>query len=260
MIKKTDICHINLSKGFRGGERQTELLIYHLSKENISQCALIRYDSPLKERLKTIPNLDIITIKKPYVFSLSKIRQCKILHAHETKAAQFSYISHIFYKKPYFITRRLDFIPKKNLFNKFMYTSAEKVFCISQSVKNSIEIVFPATRTQIIPSVHSNFNTTEKLETLKKRFKDYFVVGHIGALVIEHKGQDYILKAAENLKKMKNIKFVFVGNGKDKYFLESQAKKLRLNNVFFEGFRENIGDYLYIFDIFLYLQLFLFFL
>ncbi len=246
------ICHVNFAKGFRGGERQTELLINELAEKGIKQRVIVRDDSPLKERLKNTQNLNIVTISKPYSLNLGKVKGCSIVHAHETKAAQFAYLSWVVYKIPYFITRRVNFVPKDNFFNRQMYSKAQKVFAISTSVKKNLKTVFQNMEIEIIPSVHSNLKTTESLELLKQKYKDCFVVGHIGALVAKDKGQNYIIDVAEKLKNNKKLKFVFVGDGKDAVFLKLKTKKYSLENVVFEGFRDNIGDYLSLFDIFLF--------
>ena len=41
------VCHINLARGFRGGERQTELLIRELSARGVAQRLLARTGEPL---------------------------------------------------------------------------------------------------------------------------------------------------------------------------------------------------------------------
>jgi hypothetical protein len=45
------IMHVNLAKGFRGGERQTELLIRALAEQKVRQTLVCRTNSPLRDRL-----------------------------------------------------------------------------------------------------------------------------------------------------------------------------------------------------------------
>ena len=101
------ITHINFAKGFRGGERQTLLLIKELSKRGYIQKVLTRKESELAKRLEGIENLEIIKINKPYIFNVKAIKDSSILHAHETKAAQFAYFAHIIYDIPYIVTEEL---------------------------------------------------------------------------------------------------------------------------------------------------------
>ena len=102
------ITHINFAKGFRGGEQQTLLLVTELSKRGYTQTICTRIDSELAKRLQDVNNLTILKISKPYLFSLAKIKNSTIIHAHETKGAQFAYMANLIYKIPYIITRRVD--------------------------------------------------------------------------------------------------------------------------------------------------------
>ena len=55
------IMHVNLAKGFRGGERQTELLIKELATHGLKQYLVCRDNTPLREHLKAVSNLEFIT-------------------------------------------------------------------------------------------------------------------------------------------------------------------------------------------------------
>ena len=48
------IAHINFAKGYRGGERQTELLIKELSKFGYKQKVLLRKNSKLNSKLNDV--------------------------------------------------------------------------------------------------------------------------------------------------------------------------------------------------------------
>lgn len=52
--------HVNLAKGFRGGERQTELLIQALANSGLKQLLVCRSDSPLRTRLEGTTNLSFL--------------------------------------------------------------------------------------------------------------------------------------------------------------------------------------------------------
>ena len=130
MYKLQTIAHVNFAKGFRGGERQTLILLEELSKKGYVQTILTRKKSQLADRLRDIKNLKIIQISKPYILHLSKIKNISILHAHETKGAQFCYFANMFYDTPYIITRRVDNPIKNNLFNKKIYQRFTKSFNI----------------------------------------------------------------------------------------------------------------------------------
>ena len=51
------ITHVNLARGFRGGERQTELLIKTLAEHapnDIAQTLVCRRDSPMRQHLQSV--------------------------------------------------------------------------------------------------------------------------------------------------------------------------------------------------------------
>ena len=66
-----------------------------------------------------------------------------------------------------------------------------------------------------------------------------------------HKGQLDIIKLARQAKsKALDIGFVMVGSGRDELLLKKESKDLE--NVYFTGQVENIGDYLSVFDVFIF--------
>ena len=86
---------------------------------------------------------------------------------------------------------------------------------------------------------------------IKQRYKSKFLVGHAGALINRHKGQQYLLEAAALLQgKCPNIHFLLLGQGEDEQWLKRMAGDLK--NVEFCGFCENIGDYMAAFDLFVF--------
>lgn len=241
------ICHINLAKGFRGGERQTILLVNELARR-APQRLFVRRGSPMIDMASE--NVEVVEIIKPFFLHLPKLAACSAYHAHETKGAQLAFLAHLLFQKPYFITRRVPFIPSNNLFNRLLYRHATSIFTLSQAIDRAMHQGFKNIKTAIIPSAVTPLSTTPELIRLKKRFTNKFVVVQIGALVDEHKGQATLIEAARMIQQTDHpdIHFLFVGAGKDEAYLKKLADGLK--NVSFEGFQNNIGDYLGICDIF----------
>ena len=246
------ITHINFAKGFRGGERQTLLLIRELSKRGYNQKVLTRKNSELANRLKNIKNLEIIKIAKPYILSLSKIKGSSIIHAHETKGAQFAYFANLIYKIPYIITRRVDNPIKNNLLNKKIYNNSKYTIVLSNAIKNETSKISDNIKIKIIPSAYSKLEINkDESKKIKNRFKDKFLIGNIGELDNSHKGQYYLIEAMKMIaKKYPNIQLILLGKGKDEINYKNQAKDL--TNITFEGFVDNVGDYIECFDTFVY--------
>ena len=125
------ITHANFSKGFRGGERQTLLLIQELSNKGYTQRVVTRVNSELADKLEGIKNLTIHRLAKPYAIHISQVKDSSVIHAHEAKAAQFAYFANMFYKIPYIITRRVDNKIKNNIFNRSMYANTSYVVTVA---------------------------------------------------------------------------------------------------------------------------------
>lgn len=246
------IVHANFAKGFRGGERQTQLLIEELSKKDYVQKLLVRQGSELGHRCRAIKGLSIKEVTKPYILHIAETRGADLLHAHETKAAQFAYTCRLFLQVPYIITRRVDNRIKENFFNRLIYSNAHKTAVLSKAIQDEVLRVVPQASTTIIASAYSPLSLDkEKVMVLQKRFEGKFLVGNIGALDNTHKGQTYLIEAAKTLEKSHPaLHFILLGSGLDEAAYKKQAKGLR--NITFEGFVDNIGDYLSRFDLFVF--------
>ena len=64
LVNHTDpvLCHINIAQGYRGGERQTELLVRELASLRWRQRLVVRTGNPLAGRCAGIPQLEIVEV------------------------------------------------------------------------------------------------------------------------------------------------------------------------------------------------------
>lgn len=246
------ITHVNFAKGFRGGERQTQLLIEQLSLLGYKQKLIVRKNSELTKRCNNLKNLEIIEISKPYILHINKIKDSSIIHAHETKALQFTYFANLLKKTPYIVTRRVDNALKTNFLNRLMYTNAKLSVALSKAIEKEILRVAPKAKTNIIPSAFSDIEVNEKIaHEIKKRFDKKFLIGHVGALDDRHKGQSIIIDIAKKIETSHpKIHFLLVGGGCDEERFREMAKGL--TNITFEGFVNNVNDYIRCFDMFVF--------
>lgn len=75
------------------------------------------------------------------------------------------------------------------------------------------------------------------------------MVGHVGALDNDQKGQEFIIAVAREIESSHpEVQFALVGGGDDEAMLKARAAGL--SNVAFVGFVDNVGDYLESFDLF----------
>lgn len=251
MQKPKQLTHLNFAKGFRGGERQTYLLIEELAKRGYQQQIVTRKESELAKRLEDIPNLTIIKISKPYIFHLSKIKNVSLLHAHETKAAQVALFAHLLFQIPYIITRRVDIKIKENFFNRSIYEKSSCTIVLSNAIQKRVLNLSSTVKTKIIPSCATEFHyDVEMIKKIKVNYENKFIIGNIGALEYA-KGQQYLLEVAKKLQHTyPNIHVLFLGKGSQETEFRERAKAL--SNVTFVGFVDNVGDYIKSFDLFVF--------
>jgi len=246
------IAHLNFAKGFRGGERQTIILIEELAKRGHQQVLFTRVESELANRCDKIKNLKIIKLRKPYIISFSKFKNLAILQAHETKAAQVAFLIHKIYSTPYIVTRRVGNSIKDNIINRAIYTNAYRVVALSKIIKKEIIAVAPAATIQIIADSQTNFHiNADKAHYIKERYNGKFLIGNIGELNNDQKGQGFLIKAIKRFaNEYPDIHCIFLGKGKDLEAYKKQAKSV--NNITFEGFVDNVGDYISALDLFVF--------
>ena len=247
------ILHVNLAKGFRGGERQTLILITQLSNDpGIEQFLLVRHGSPLTEKVAKLPNVSVFEAKKPFLFSILKTHKVDLVHAHEAQAVKWAYFFQLIKKVPYVLTRRIIKSPSHNFLTKNAYLRANTIIALSQAVKQVMSDYGMGTDIPVIPDAYASLPVQqEKITTLKARWHGKIVVGHVGALVDSDKGQSTVIEAAREAQKRKlNMHFVFVGDGKDKALLLEQSQGLQ--NIEFCGFQSDVGSYLNAFSYFVF--------
>ncbi|MDD6318233.1 MAG: glycosyltransferase family 4 protein [Succinatimonas hippei] len=246
------IAHINLAHGFRGGERQTELLIKGLSEEGIKQYLICRKESPLIEHLNNVSGLELIAVPdKPdarLMGHLTLAKKADLIQAHETLAAHSALLHHLIFKTPYVITRRVDDRIRVNGFNRALYGKAAALVGVSSVIQGVMEKTF-GVKALTIHSASSGLKVNKaNVAAIKEQWKDFIVVGHAGALVDRHKGQSVLIKAIPALlAKIPNLKVVFLGRGEDLQKLREQAKGLPVE---FLGFKDNVTDYISAMDVF----------
>ncbi len=241
--------HINLAHTFRGGERQTEILVRGLAAHLPWQRAVVRAGRPLADRLAGLANVEVVPVKGR-LGAVRAIRGCALVHAHETGGAQAAFVRHALAKTPYVITRRVDKLPKSDPFTRAMYVRAAAIAGLSSAVVRCLERYDGTLQPRRIPSAASGVTSDPAwVEAFRARFPGKLLVGHVAALDIEHKGQLMLVEAAASLeRKHPEIHFVVVGSGRDEERLRRAAAPL--SNMTFTGWVDNVADYLASFDMF----------
>lgn len=243
------ITHVNLARGFRGGERQTELLVRELARLGVEQRIVLRAGQPLVDRLADVPGLARLPIGKPFAAHLRKMRGA-FLHAHDGKGAHFAHAAHRWVGARYVLTRRVDNRPSASRRTRRMYTQAAGVAVLSLAIDRVLSRYQPGLESVVIPSAAGALPVDEaRAVALRQSWSGECVVGHVGALDDSQKGQHDLI-AAIRLLAVKDAGWyaVLVGGGADEPAFRRDAADCR--NIAFAGHVDNVGDYLMAFDLF----------
>lgn len=241
-----------MAGGYRGGERQTELLIRELSARGWPQRLVARAGAPLAGRCRGIDGLEIAEIFPNQVRGAVAARGAALVHAHEGRAMYSAFFLSLWRRTPFLVTRRIDHPMNDTWLRTRAYHGANCVVSISTSIANSIRAHYPDIRSTVVPSAHANMlNGRAMTAAFRERLNGKTVIGHIGELDHGHKGQGTIIRAARRLREpYPQLHFLLVGDGKDERRFRAAAAGL--DNVEFVGFVDNVEDYLAVFDVFVY--------
>ena len=243
------IAHINVARGYRGGERQTELLIRELAKHGLEQVLVARRGEALARRLHDAP-IDIRTVNGSPLSVLKPTAGAEIVHAHEGRSAYSAYLRWLLFRTPYVITRHVD-NPIRSVFGRGAYLHASRVVAVAPQVADVVKGFEPRVRIQVIHASSSSLSVDRaKAREIRSSYPGKFLVGHVAALDNAQKGQEYIITVARELQvSHPDVQFVLVGGGDDEAMLRRLAAGL--TNLVFTRFVDNVGDYLAAFDIFI---------
>jgi glycosyltransferase involved in cell wall biosynthesis len=250
MSKSFTVAHVNVARGFRGGERQTELLIRELEKRQVRQVLVARRDGMLAERIAS-ENVEIRTVSgNPFGVALA-CGGVDLIHVHEGRSVYGAYLRSLISGTPYVVTRRVNNPVRRHFFAYRAYRRAAFVAAVASQVGLSMQEFDANLRVRIVHSGSSGLEVNPQcVARLRERFEGRFIVGHVGALDNAQKGQEYIIQTARSLQASHpDICFVLVGGGEDEAALKGLARGLE--NLSFTGFVENVGDYLALFDVFI---------
>lgn len=250
------ICHVNLAAGFRGGERQTELLVRELAARGWPQRLVVRRGSALIGRCRGLPGLEVAPVMPNPVNAALASRGTALLHAHEARAVYTGWLLKVSSGTPYVVTRRLHHAERGSLARSRAYRASDCLVAISQSIAQSVACRYDGMAVRIVHDAHAGMRNGQAVSRkVLPELDGKIIVGHIGELDHDHKGQGTIIEAARAMSESEpGVHFVLVGEGRDEQRFRSAAAGL--DNVAFTGFVDNVEDYLAAFDLFVYPSLF----
>jgi glycosyltransferase involved in cell wall biosynthesis len=246
------IVHINLERGWYGGERQTLYLMEGLRSLGHENTLLARENEIFVRRVRE-KGFPVRILGKPFLLHGRLLREFDVVHAHEKRGLQLAALWKRFHGRPIVYTRRVDYVPGRHLTNRFMYRKMDLLVAISDKIRE-IMIAWGTApdRIRVIRSTvpFERAVPAGDSEGLRKRFSGKKVVGCVASLVA-HKDHHTLLEAAAIISGHRDdVVFLLLGDGELRPELEGKAASLRLRNIVFEGYQDNPYPYFPIFDIF----------
>src|SRR5688500_17560364 len=221
------IVHVNTARGYRGGERQTELLIRGLAGRKLPQVLVTRRRAPLAERLADI-DVEVREVTGG-VFSVARAtHDASLVHVHEGRSVYAAYLRSLLSGTPYVITRRVNNPIRNHWFAHRAYRRAAYVAAVAPQVAETVRAYDPKIMVGVVHSGSSGLPVdAATAATIQTSLAGKLVVGHVGALDNGQKGQEFIIAVARELERSHpDIQFMLVGGGDDEALLKTLAAGL----------------------------------
>jgi glycosyltransferase involved in cell wall biosynthesis len=243
------IAHVSLARGYRGGERQAELLVRSLLKQDLDQVLVARSDCPLAARLA-----DTGIEVRHCTGLLSAFRETQavdVIHSHEGRGVYAAWLRNETSGTPYIVTRRVNNPISRSWLTRRAYLQASAVASVAADVARIVSEFDSRIASCVIHSSSSGLAVDDEVvKSIRAGYAGKWIIGNVGALDNAQKGQEYIIEVARRMKESyPDFVFMLVGGGDDEAMLRELADGLP--NVVFEGWVDNVGDYLAAFDLFI---------
>lgn len=263
------IIHINLSKSWRGGERQTALLMNEIKQRNIEQLLICRKKSVLENfcidnelrYCSYSKNIFALLIMSYVLKRIAKKENFAIVNCHESGGHTLALLSKILWRAPFkiIVNRRVIFPVKKKLSSRIKYSEKyiAKIICESKAVESVIHTSANYYSTTVISSMVNTNRCIINKNILKNRYNintdTYKIIGYIAALTFEKDHITFLKTAKKILETNPKTIFLIIGEGKLKNKIINQTKELKLSNhVKFLGFIKNVENIIPEIDILLF--------
>ena len=254
---------VDAGKEWRGGQRQSLLLVQELKRKGYPCLFVVQPGSPLFQKateaqlpvfpLRMRSELDLRAIIR--LARLMSRRNCVLAHFHDAHAVSIGSSAARLAKVPLrIISRRVDFPLKSPRKYK---NHIDSIIAISEGVKKVlITSGIPERLIEVIPSGIDFLPYAEARHSdyLRREFQfgpDNYLVGIVAQLE-DHKGHTYLIQASKILKQhAPKIKIIVVGSGSLQMELGKQAHNLAVDDiVYFLGFRKDVPQIMSSLDLF----------
>lgn len=266
-LKKVKICYIIGTLEVGGAERQLYLLIKNLNKEKFEPFLISFRGGRMKEKFEKITKVYFADkrFKLDFflIFRLIKIirkERPHILHTFMFTSNTWGRIAGIICRIPVIIAseRSADLWKKwyHIMIDRFLFNFTDRIVCNSEEIKkiylerlkgneNKFVVIYNGLEIERYEGLFEN-------EEIKKEFgiKEEKIVITGGRLSFEKNLETFLFAAKKVKDRYERVKFLIVGEGREKDKLLKMTRELNLeNDVIFTGYREDLPELIKISEI-----------
>lgn len=221
--------------------------------ERVPQKVVVRRDAPLHEEFARLDlaNVEVAPVANSPIAAVRATCEADLVHVHEGRTVTVGAVRSLL-GTPFVITRRVLKPPKDHFFTRWCYRRATRIATVSSAVAMTMRKYATTTPVNAIyDCVDLPPSNLESVRRIREDLKSAFIVGNVGELDDETKGQRTILEVARRLQRTApDVLFLLIGRGKDESSLRSEAEQL--SNVRFTGWSGNLSDYYAAMDLFIF--------
>lgn len=235
-----EIAHINLAKGFRGGESQTLALIEALAPA-VRQRLVLRRNGGLHRRAAGLENVDLRAVSSSVIAAALAAREASVAHVHEGRSTQAGALLSLG-GTPFIVTRRILKPPRSDAVTRWCYGRAAHVVGVSHPVTTVMRAYLDGPPSSTIHDCVPRLERSADAGRIRARAAGHCVAGIVGELDVADKGQDLAIEAARLLAGgFPALRFWIVGKGRDEARLRRLANGL--DAVELVGWTDHVADY-----------------
>lgn len=261
--------HINTERTWRGGEKQTLLLLRGLKRLEQPVELICQPGSPMEERAREAGVIvhpiamrgeaDLLAVRK--IRRVMKHGAFDVCQMHTSHAHTLGVLARGLRKRPKtIVARRVDFSIYRRGMLKLNYLKyrfgVDRYFAISAAIREvMVEDGIPADR---ITVVHSGVEALPEPHATRAEIRarhgipiDAVVIGNLAHLA-SHKGQPVLIDAFTRLAAERPaLHLLIVGDGDERPKLEAARDASEVGDrIHFAGFQRDVAGYLGAFDVF----------
>lgn len=237
------ILHVNLAKGWGGGEIQTLTLLRLLAKKapEIQSVLVLRKGGEFAARMAKTQEFPFVEVSHFFSGHFSPlVKNADLVHAHDGRAPYWCFVHNKIFKIPYLLTRRVSFPIRNNFITHAVYKQAACVVALTRDIGRHLKPLNP--NVEINPSSWIDAPVdADKVQRLRETANGRFIIAHpAGLLPIKN---HVVVLAAARILRDRGVPVIFWLLGKGPLERDLKARSRDLKNIDWLGHKDDISNY-----------------